>query len=248
MPAAAHATPSLFPLPSDELDLPEGAVLDVELEIVSAKNIVAGDYLGVMALMKGQLSSSDAYAIIENVRPDSLCKLYLFGKDVNADDELGETQFTAVNTDSAVSTFELAISLNGRNAGTIVIKVKSHSVEPMRRVLLHEVGPVPATPRCFSPQKNWTVNGGVDKIISALESVKESYPTLSPADLVVQHGSPKEQLGANANVVEPTIFERVLVMLQNKKVFSLHELSRATIEARHNSDVESDESDNEFDD
>ncbi|KAG6591016.1 Catalase/peroxidase HPI [Phytophthora cinnamomi] len=43
---------------------------------------------------------------------------------------------------------------------------------------------VPATPQCFSPQKNWTVNGGVDKIISALESVKESYPTLSPADLV----------------------------------------------------------------
>ncbi|KAG6614981.1 Catalase/peroxidase HPI [Phytophthora cinnamomi] len=107
---------------------------------------------------------------------------------------------------------------------------------------------VPATPRCFSPQKNWTVNGGVDKIISALESVKESYPTLSPADLVVQHGSPKEQLGAKANVVEPTIFEHVIVMLQNKKVFSLHELSRATIEARHNSDVESDESDNEFDD
>lgn len=100
--------------------------------------------------MKGQLSSSDAYAIIEvdgkkvawthpvfstlepvwnekfyfkNVRPDSLCKLYLFDKDVNTDDELGETQFTAINTDGAESTFELAISLNNRNAGTIVIKV-----------------------------------------------------------------------------------------------------------------------------
>ncbi|KAG6586770.1 Catalase/peroxidase HPI [Phytophthora cinnamomi] len=47
---------------------------------------------------------------------------------------------------------------------------------------------VPATPRCFSPQKNWTVNGGVDKIISALEHVKESYPTLSKADLVVLAG------------------------------------------------------------
>ncbi|GMF34886.1 unnamed protein product [Phytophthora fragariaefolia] len=149
-PALTYSTPTLFPMPSDESDLPEGAVLDVELEIVSAKNIVAGDYLGVTALMKGQLSSSDAYAIIEvdgkkvawthpvfstlepvwnetfyfkNVRPDSLCKLYLFDKDVNKDDELGETQFTAVNTDGAVSTFELAISLNGRNAGTIVIKV-----------------------------------------------------------------------------------------------------------------------------
>eukprot|EP00644_Phytophthora_capsici_P011729 jgi/Phyca11/123194/e_gw1.50.175.1 len=144
-----HATPTLFPLPSDESDLPEDAVLDVELEIVSAKGIVAGDYLGVTALMKGQLSSSDAYAVIEvdgqkvawthpifstlepvwnekfffrNVRPDSLCKLYLFDKDVNADDELGETQFTAANTDGAISTFELAISLNNRNAGTIVVK------------------------------------------------------------------------------------------------------------------------------
>ncbi|KAG1712856.1 hypothetical protein DVH05_000591 [Phytophthora capsici] len=164
-----HATPTLFPLPSDESDLPEDAVLDVELEIVSAKGIVAGDYLGVTALMKGQLSSSDAYAVIEvdgqkvawthpifstlepvwnekfffrNVRPDSLCKLYLFDKDVNADDELGETQFTAANTDGAISTFELAISLNNRNAGTIVVKVKSNPVEPMRRVVFHEYGPV----------------------------------------------------------------------------------------------------------
>ncbi|KAJ8533477.1 hypothetical protein ON010_g13777 [Phytophthora cinnamomi] len=31
----------------------------------SDQNIIAGDYLGVTALMKGQLSSSDAYAIIE---------------------------------------------------------------------------------------------------------------------------------------------------------------------------------------
>lgn len=30
----------------------------------TTQNIVAGDYLGVTALMKGQLSSSDAYAII----------------------------------------------------------------------------------------------------------------------------------------------------------------------------------------
>ncbi|GMF09715.1 unnamed protein product [Phytophthora lilii] len=151
LPALTHATPTLFPLPSDESDLPDGAMLDVELEIVSAKDIVAGDYLGVTALMKGQLSSSDAYAIIEvdgqkvawthpvfstlkpvwnekfyfrNVRPDSLCKLYLFDKDVNADDELGETQFTTVNTDGAESTFELAISLNNKNAGTIVVKVR----------------------------------------------------------------------------------------------------------------------------
>lgn len=36
-PALTHSTPTLFPLSSDESDLPEGAVLDVELEIVSAK-------------------------------------------------------------------------------------------------------------------------------------------------------------------------------------------------------------------
>ncbi|KAG6623119.1 catalase/peroxidase HPI [Phytophthora cinnamomi] len=41
-----------------------------------------------------------------------------------------------------------------------------------------------ATPRCFSSPKNWPVNGGVDKFISALEPVKESYPTLSTADLI----------------------------------------------------------------
>ncbi|KAF4130691.1 C2 domain [Phytophthora infestans] len=168
-PALTHSTPTLFPLPSDESDLPDNAVLDVELEIVSAKDIIAGDYLGVTALLKGQLSSSDAYAVIEvdghkvawthpvfstlepvwnekfffkNVRPDSLCKLYLFDKDVNTDDELGETQFTAANTDGTVSTFELAIYLHGRSAGTIVVKVKSFPVEPMRRVVCHEYGPV----------------------------------------------------------------------------------------------------------
>ncbi|KAG6582956.1 Catalase/peroxidase HPI [Phytophthora cinnamomi] len=43
---------------------------------------------------------------------------------------------------------------------------------------------VPVTSRRFSPQKNWPVNAGVDKIISALEPVKESYPTLSTADRI----------------------------------------------------------------
>ena len=100
--------------------------------------------------MKGQLCSSDAYVVIEvdgqrvawtrpvfstlepvwnekfffkNVQRDSLCRLYLFDKDVNTDDELGETHFTVVNTNGMGTTFELAISLNRRNAGTIVIKV-----------------------------------------------------------------------------------------------------------------------------
>ncbi|KAF1783187.1 Peroxidase [Phytophthora cactorum] len=40
----------------------------------------------------------------------------------------------------------------------------------------------------FSPEKDWPVNAGVDKIIAALEPVKESYPTLSTADLIVLAG------------------------------------------------------------
>ncbi|CAI5712867.1 unnamed protein product [Peronospora destructor] len=167
--ASAHSTPSLFPLPSDKFALPETAVLDVELEIVSAKDIIAGDYLGVTALMKGQLCSSDAYVVIEvdgqrvawthpvfstlepvwnekfffmNVHPNSLCRLNLFDKDVNSDDELGETHLTVVNTNGTGSTFELGISLNGRDAGTIVVKVKSNPVYPECGALFQEYGPV----------------------------------------------------------------------------------------------------------
>ncbi|RMX70141.1 hypothetical protein DD238_000268 [Peronospora effusa] len=40
----------------------------------------------------------------------------------------------------------------------------------------------------FLPQKDWAVNAGVDTIISALESVKKSYPALSMADLIVLAG------------------------------------------------------------
>ncbi|GMF14099.1 unnamed protein product [Phytophthora lilii] len=40
----------------------------------------------------------------------------------------------------------------------------------------------------FAPQKDWTVNTGVDKIIAALEPVKEKYSTLSTADLIVLTG------------------------------------------------------------
>ncbi|KAG7378333.1 hypothetical protein PHYPSEUDO_010241 [Phytophthora pseudosyringae] len=40
----------------------------------------------------------------------------------------------------------------------------------------------------FAPQKDWPVNAGVDKIIAALEPVKEKYSTLSTADLIVLAG------------------------------------------------------------
>ncbi|ETL82749.1 hypothetical protein L917_17138, partial [Phytophthora nicotianae] len=40
----------------------------------------------------------------------------------------------------------------------------------------------------FAPQKDWPVNAGVDKIIAALEPIKEKYSTLSTADLIVLAG------------------------------------------------------------
>jgi hypothetical protein len=60
----------------------------------------------------------------KNVRPDTLCKLYLLDKDVGTDDPLGETQFTAANTDGAETTFELPIKRGDRDAGIIVVKVR----------------------------------------------------------------------------------------------------------------------------
>ncbi|EGZ25995.1 heme peroxidase [Phytophthora sojae] len=40
----------------------------------------------------------------------------------------------------------------------------------------------------LSPEKDWAVNKGVDAIIAALEPVKDNYPTLSTADLIVLAG------------------------------------------------------------
>uniref|UniRef100_A0AAV1UZJ1 Plant heme peroxidase family profile domain-containing protein n=2 Tax=Peronospora matthiolae TaxID=2874970 RepID=A0AAV1UZJ1_9STRA len=40
----------------------------------------------------------------------------------------------------------------------------------------------------FSPQKDWPMNAGVDKIIAALEPIKAKYATLSTADLIVLAG------------------------------------------------------------
>ncbi|KAH7459551.1 uncharacterized protein KRP23_15111 [Phytophthora ramorum] len=147
----------------------EHSVLDVELEIVAAKDIAAGDYFGMKAALKGHMASSDAYALIEvagqkvawtrpifdtlepewnekfffkNVRPDTLCKLYLLDKDMDGDDALGQTQFTAANTDGAETTFELPITRNDKAAGTIVVKVKSHATKPHGDGVLTQAGPV----------------------------------------------------------------------------------------------------------
>lgn len=40
----------------------------------------------------------------------------------------------------------------------------------------------------FAPQKDWPVNAGVDKIIAALAPIKQSFPNLSMADLIVLAG------------------------------------------------------------
>ncbi|KAE9308519.1 hypothetical protein PF008_g20947 [Phytophthora fragariae] len=145
-------------------------LLDIELEIVSAKGIDAGDYLGLTAALKGEFSSSDAYVSIEidgqkvawtrpifdtlkpewnekfifkNVQHSSVFKLSLFDKDMDADDELGEAQFIAstamYDTETAL---DLPISLAGRNAGTLSIKVSSHPVSSEEDAVLEEVGPV----------------------------------------------------------------------------------------------------------
>ncbi|RLN72461.1 hypothetical protein BBJ28_00019727 [Nothophytophthora sp. Chile5] len=148
---------------------PASSLLDVELQIVSAKDLAAGDILGLKAALKGHLSSSDAYALIEvegkkvawtrpifdtlepvwnekfffkNVSPDTLCKLYLLDKDVGADDPLGETQFKAANTDGSETTFELPITRNDKSAGTIVVKVKSHPIQVGHDAALQQYGPV----------------------------------------------------------------------------------------------------------
>ncbi|GMF09714.1 unnamed protein product [Phytophthora lilii] len=134
------------------------------------QGIEAGDYLGLTAALKGQLSSSDAYVSIEidgkkvawtrpifdtlepvwnekfffkNVPHDAVFKLSLFDKDVNADDELGETQFSASTAIHDVETpMDLPIKLQGSSAGTLSIKVNAHPVNAEGYEMLREVGPV----------------------------------------------------------------------------------------------------------
>ncbi|KAI9908859.1 hypothetical protein PsorP6_015293 [Peronosclerospora sorghi] len=156
---SSHATASV----------PEDSLLDVELEIVSAKDIAAGDYFDMKAALKGRVASSDAYALIEvagqkvawtrpifdtldpvweekfffqNVKPDTVCKLYLLDEDMNGDDALGQTQFTAANTNGVETTFELPITRNNKPAGTIVVKVKSHVTKTQGHGELLQYGPV----------------------------------------------------------------------------------------------------------
>ncbi|ETI41811.1 hypothetical protein F441_12945 [Phytophthora nicotianae CJ01A1] len=148
----------------------DGTLVDVDLEIVSAKGITAGDYLGLGAALKGSLSSSDAYVTIEidgnlvawtrpifdtlepewnekflfkNVQQNSTFKLTLFDKDIDADDELGAAQFNTIHTIyDTETTFDLPVTLQENKAGTISITVNCHKVDADEFALVQEVGPV----------------------------------------------------------------------------------------------------------
>ncbi|EGZ04972.1 hypothetical protein PHYSODRAFT_342819 [Phytophthora sojae] len=155
------------------------SLLDIELEIVSAKGIDTGDYLGLKTALKGEFSSRDAYVYIEidgqkvawtrpifdtlkpewnekfvfkNVQHSLVFKLSLFDKDVDADDELGEAQFIADTAMYATETaFDLPITMAGRNAGTLSIKVNSHPVSFDEDAELQENKNYPTIQRIFSP-------------------------------------------------------------------------------------------------
>ncbi|EEY58871.1 uncharacterized protein PITG_11858 [Phytophthora infestans T30-4] len=100
----------------------DGTLVDVDLEIVSAKGITAGDYLGLGAALKGSLSSSDAYVTIE------------------IDGNLLNPIHTIYDTET---TFELPIIMQESKAGTINITVNQcHKVEADEFAEVQEVGPV----------------------------------------------------------------------------------------------------------
>ncbi|KAG1712855.1 hypothetical protein DVH05_000590 [Phytophthora capsici] len=158
--------PVSFPPPGTS----DGTLVDVDLEIVSAKGITAGDYLGLRAALKGSLSSSDAYVTIEidgnlvawtrpifdtlepewndkfffkNVQQNSTFKLTLFDKDIDADDELGQATFNPVHTIlDTETTFDLPITLNESKAGTLKINVNCRQVDADEFATVEEVGPV----------------------------------------------------------------------------------------------------------
>ncbi|KAI9990598.1 hypothetical protein PInf_018152 [Phytophthora infestans] len=139
----------------------DGTLVDVDLEIVSAKGITAGDYLGLGAALKGSLSSSDAYVTIEidgnlvawtrpifdslepewnekfffkNVQQNSTFKLTLFDKDIDADEKRSSTPSTRFMTRRPHSKSK---------AGTINITVNQcHKVEADEFAEVQEVGPV----------------------------------------------------------------------------------------------------------
>jgi catalase-peroxidase len=54
----------------------------------------------------------------------------------------------------------------------------------------------------FAPQKDWYGNAGLDEVLAALETVKEEFPTLSMADLIVLAGQVALQQGGS----DPILF------------------------------------------
>ncbi|CEG41727.1 C2 domain [Plasmopara halstedii] len=149
---------------------PVGASFDVNLEIVSAQGIKAGDYLDIKAAFQGHLSTSDAFTVIKvdgesmawtrpafstlnpkwnekfyfkNVPKDSHFKFALFDADMIGEDELGEAHFSTLSVIYDVDTeFDLPITQDDRNAGIMSIKVNFTQVYADDDAVVEEVGPV----------------------------------------------------------------------------------------------------------
>ncbi|CEG49485.1 C2 domain [Plasmopara halstedii] len=152
-------------------DMSAGVLFNVNLNIVAAKGINSGEHFGLAAIFRGELSSSDAYTLIEingkpmawthpafdtvnpkwdenfyfqNVPKDSTFKLNLLDTDIYGDDELGEAQFdTRIIFCDKRTALELPITHNDRKAGIISIKVTCHQLNDTDiDAVIEEVGPV----------------------------------------------------------------------------------------------------------
>lgn len=169
-------------------------LFDVNLEIVSARGINAGDYLNLKAALKGHFSTSDAYTMIEidgepmawtspafstldpewnemfyfkNVPRDSHFKLNLLDTDTFGEDNLGEAHFSMLSAVYDTDTeFDLPISLDSRKAGILSIKVNYRQVYADEDAVLEEVGPVR-----YSVHSSYSA-GMLKKLTSEDENIK----------------------------------------------------------------------------
>ncbi|TDH66171.1 hypothetical protein CCR75_008465 [Bremia lactucae] len=148
----------------------DNILFNIDLEIVSATGINAGEYFGFGAGRHGKFSSSDAYTSIiingqpmdltrpifdtlepewnekfyfQNVPRDSKFSLIVMDTDLYNDDKLGVAQFPVrhVMNDIDVA-YDLPLTLKDRKAGVLSIKVTCHHVNTDENALIEEVGPV----------------------------------------------------------------------------------------------------------
>ncbi|KAG7380170.1 hypothetical protein PHYBOEH_011543 [Phytophthora boehmeriae] len=79
----------------------------------------------------------------KNVRLGAMCKLKLFDKDMDEDDPLGEAQFPISNTSGNQATYQLPITQEGNNQGTITVKMTSATDDDAEDdAVLQQYGPV----------------------------------------------------------------------------------------------------------